>query len=131
MIKKIVLGVLLLPLPAVAGLADYGNWCGANNTREDRNYPVKDQIDAVCRKHDLCIRDNGYHKCSCDADFIQGMQKARASSDESERYKIAAIGAFKVKPCECRHKSCIRLCNLRGCWYECNWITTPGMGGSC
>jgi hypothetical protein len=109
---------------AFAGAGDYGNWCGANNTRSNRNYPVDDGIDETCRKHDL------YHKCSCDGAFIRRLTKASASNEHAEAYRISAISAFLVKPCEIRHKKCVKLCNFGGCFKKCKKWSTYGTGGN-
>lgn len=113
------------------GLGDYGNWCGYNNTRSDPNYPVVDEVDEVCRDHDLCIIKHGYHKCSCDGNFLRRMPIARARNENGEAYKLESITAFLNKPCECRHEKCIKLCNFRRCWRECRKWSTPGIGGQC
>jgi len=107
----------------LAGLADYGNWCGLSNTRQDRNFPTKDGIDAVCRDHDLCLLDQGYHKCSCDGSFLKKIASASSSSSEGEAYRLAAFAAFQSKPCECRQ----RICSPFGC----TTIHTPGLGVKC
>jgi len=103
------------------GVADYGNWCGYSNTHEDRTYPCKDGVDCVCRRHDLCLRDNRYHRCGCDYHFIKDLLTASCSNPHCEAYRVAAIGVFQMKPCECRKRVCV----AGKCWV----VKFPGVGG--
>lgn len=90
---------------------NYGNWCGMRNT-STRITRAIDEVDAVCKAHDLCIGNND-HKCICDAIFLRDMPNAIASSERGEKYKLAAIEIIQRKPCYCK---------------ETNRI---GMGGKC
>lgn len=116
---------------SMLGLADYGNWCGANNTRSDRNYPTVDGVDEACRHHDLCIRDHGYHECNCDNDFIKRLRKAKASNEHGESYRVAAIVLFQKKPCECRRRRCILRNPINGNCVKYVSYTSGGIGGIC
>lgn len=69
---------------AVASVPDYGNWCGAFNTKSDPTYPAKDGVDEVCRRHDLCLNNHNYHKCGCDHDFLRDLPSASCSNEHCE-----------------------------------------------
>lgn len=103
-------------------LANHGNWCGANNTRSDPNYPVADKVDAICREHDLCIQRNHGHDCSCDRNFMNQMAGAMVAPGVGARgraYATAARHVFRGKPC---------FCDVRVLDRE---IRVPGVGGVC
>ncbi len=103
-------------------LGNHGNWCGANNTRSDPNYPVADRVDAVCREHDLCIQRNHGHDCSCDRNFMNEMAGAAIAPGVGARgraYAAAARHVFQGKPC---------FCDVRVFGRE---IRVPGVGGVC
>lgn len=92
---------------------NYGNWCGVRNTSSLFTKPI-DEVDAVCKTHDLCIGNND-HKCICDAVFLRDMPKAIASSNRGEKYKWAAIEIIERKPCYCQKISRIGIggkCNF-------------------
>lgn len=114
-----------------SGMADYGNWCGAGNTKADRNYPTIDGVDEVCRRHDLCLKDKGYHECNCDADFMKSMARASARSVHGESYRLAAVGVFVHKPCECRRRRCILKNPFSGNCIQHVSYTSVGVGGIC
>jgi hypothetical protein len=88
-----------MTLKSYRGPADYGKWCGANNTSYPSVAPV-DGVDAVCKNHDLCINRNGHH-CKCDAEFLRDMPHASASNEHAEAYRIASMVAIASKPCFC------------------------------
>lgn len=44
----------------------YGNWCGPNY---GSGKPI-DLLDKGCKNHDLCYKDKGRHRCSCDKTFL-------------------------------------------------------------
>jgi hypothetical protein len=103
-------------------LGNHGNWCGANNTRSDPNYPVWDKVDAVCREHDLCIKGHRGHDCSCDRNFMNQMAVAMVAPGVGARGRAYAASAryiFTGKPCFCDVRVLGR--NIR----------VPGMGGVC
>lgn len=112
-------------------LADYGNWCGVNNTSSPET-PAIDGVDEVCKAHDLCI-GNGDHKCSCDTRFLKDMSLASASSKTGEAYKIASIDVISVKPCYCSSRlPNYPCCDLSGCKIcQGGDILWPGVGGQC
>lgn len=107
------------------GLADYGNWCGAGNTRSDENYPCKDGTDCACRAHDLCIRNRGkkwnLHYCGCDYHFIKDLTRSSCSNSHCEAYRVAAISSFQHKPCVCKKRVCV--------WRACRNVYYGGIGG--
>lgn len=104
---------LFIPLLVFAEPGEYGNWCGYNNSKDDPSHTVVDGVDEACRQHDLCLKGAGYHKCNCDAAFISALARSGARDGNGEAYRVAAIAAFSLKPCECRHDlPCIRLCNF-------------------
>lgn len=72
----------------------YGNWCGPNYG----SGTSIDILDAGCKAHDLCYRPvsqggRGYHKCSCDRDLLNHIN--RNISKMSGSQKLAA-NALKV-----------------------------------
>lgn len=100
-------------------MLNYGNWCGPDNTKDDPNHDVIDQIDAACRAHDLCLRDLGFHDCKCDKKFLKDLHKADGPPAQpfGELYRSGAISIFQEKPCEC----------IDGVTSE----KIPGKGGKC
>ena len=103
-------------------LGNHGNWCGANNTKDDPNYPVFDRVDSVCREHDLCILRNHGHDCSCDRNFMNGMAAsvtAPGVGAHGRAYAASARNVFRAKPC---------FCDRRVFGRE---IRIPGVGGVC
>ena len=85
-------------------IGDYGHYCGPDNFSNDKK-PV-DAVDAACQKHDKCLEKHG-HTCSCDLDFIHGLQNAVTNkhvSSDGKAYALAALGVFQFKPCKCSVK---------------------------
>ena len=115
----------------VLSLADYGNWCGLFNTRDDPSYPTVDGVDEVCRRHDLCLKDKGYHECNCDADFMKRMARASARNAHGESYRRVAVRAFLNKPCECRRKRCILRNPFNGKCIKYIRYNSAGISGIC
>jgi len=96
----------------LGNILNYGNWCGATNTKPIYVMPI-DAVDAACKVHDLCIGNND-HKCSCDADFLANIAEAKAISPRGENYKIAAIEVISKKPCYCLDRFAGRKVKLLG-----------------
>jgi hypothetical protein len=79
--------------PVNIGLGVYGNWCGLNHPKDidDAADPI-DELDASCKRHDLCYVAEGQFSCACDqvlsselevsllANRYQGSQKLFAQS---------------------------------------------------
>lgn len=77
------------------GLSVHGNWCGIGST----GGPVIDELDAICREHDLCIAREGVFNCGCDLDMMYGIGTTRWS--QALRPKAHQIfEAIAALPCQ-------------------------------
>ncbi|CEM00909.1 unnamed protein product [Vitrella brassicaformis CCMP3155] len=129
---KVLLLTAVVVAPAAvptSGLANYGNWCGySRGCGVGTPCPVmdcRDGVDCVCKEHDRCLNQHGYHKCGCDFHFMRDLPGASCSTPECHAYKAAALAVFQKKPCECRKKHCIPWFGGKKCWK----IKYPGLGG--
>lgn len=62
---------------ATSGVPIYGNWCGPGRPPKGKNPPAIDTLDRGCRAHDKCYDKRGYHKCSCDREFLSYIKRNR------------------------------------------------------
>lgn len=81
----------------------YGNYCGPGFGDPTGCTPAKDEVDAVCCRHDQCYGEHGYFNCGCDCDLVKSMPSAIANTPSAEgKAKGAAIMAFFANtPCQC------------------------------
>ncbi len=70
------------------GFYSYGNFCGLGHpdVRKSDVYteaqllqeiPALDQLDAICKAHDICYATNGYFQKNCDENFIRSVRVTR------------------------------------------------------
>ncbi|MCC0564071.1 phospholipase [Brevibacillus borstelensis] len=60
----------------------YGNWCGPGCSGPE---PPIDDVDACCRKHDLCYKKRGYFACSCDQKMLKCLKHKRNADTAAGR----------------------------------------------
>jgi hypothetical protein len=58
----------------------YGNYCGFGHGDPTGKTPPIDEVDAVCREHDLCYRLRGDFDHRCDRNLIENMPGAITST---------------------------------------------------
>lgn len=68
----------------------WGNWCGP----EYGSGPPIDILDYGCREHDWCYRDRGYHKCSCDDDFLKYIINNKSRMTGGQKQATNAVEAW-------------------------------------
>lgn len=72
----------------------YGHWCGPNY---GSGTPI-DLLDTGCKKHDQCYGSRGYHKCSCDNEFLSYINKNLSKMSGPQRTAAYAMKAWlKIK----------------------------------
>lgn len=70
----------------MVSIRGHGNWCGpgwtagqwkdaADLTEEDRNVPAIDQLDELCKRHDIELHDHPEDADAINARFIEGARK--------------------------------------------------------
>ena len=85
------------------GISVYGNWCGPSFTDPTGRTPPIDALDAVCKTHDLCYRDNGDFNCKCDMDMVRDLPEAinATPSPQGKYVGFLALRYFSFSPCYC------------------------------
>ncbi len=71
----------------------YGNWCGP---KYGSGTPI-DILDMGCKKHDQCYGTRGYHKCSCDQDFVQYINKNIGKMSGSQKTMATAVKVWLLE----------------------------------
>ncbi len=113
----------------LSGLEIYKNWCGAGHYPKNpdgsvnRDYPAANELDAVCKRHDLCYFDNCDHWCPCDATLLKEVSRATCPDEECETYRIAMIAVFVSKPSI--------VCYKKSRWGQTVKWSQNGIGGNC
>ena len=65
----------------------YGNWCGPGY---GSGTPI-DILDKGCKNHDLCYKNKGYHKCSCDKTFLSYVKNNYSKMTGAKQKSMAKI----------------------------------------
>lgn len=65
----------------------YGNWCGPHY---GSGTPI-DLLDAGCKKHDVCYKDRGRHKCSCDKEFLSYINDRYSKMTGAKQKSMAKV----------------------------------------
>lgn len=87
--------LLVVALPAQAGMLVHGNWCGPGN----RGLPPVDQLDAACMRHDACYDRMGSGNCGCDQAFLNELRHTRWVHPELGKRARAVYDAISLTPC--------------------------------
>jgi len=77
----------------------HGNWCGPGYG----GGPALDPVDAVCRRHDRCIRRAGYLDCDCDLALLNDLRHRSWPSEylyDKARGVYEAIALFPCRDLE-------------------------------
>lgn len=74
----------------------YGNWCGPSY---GSGTPI-DLLDVGCKKHDQCYGTRGYHKCSCDKDFVLHINKNIGKMSGSQKTMAMAVKVWLLEKLE-------------------------------
>lgn len=111
----------------------YGNWCGKDYGWEgregssvlsffsssssfflfllfflDTSVPATDDLDSLCKAHDLCFVERGKDDCACDLAFLTGLKDASTcptDDKECNSFRKVAIAGFTFKKCKCPRAS--------------------------
>ena len=67
----------------------YGRWCGPGYG-EGNGTPI-DLLDTGCKEHDMCYKNIGYHKCSCDVKLVSYIDRNIGKMKGTEKKVAAAI----------------------------------------
>lgn len=78
-----------------SGLGVHGHWCGIGVF----GGPVVDDLDAICRQHDLCIDRRGALNCGCDFEMMRSIDAVSWSSALRPRAN-QIFEAIAALPCE-------------------------------
>jgi hypothetical protein len=124
-------------LTTSVGLPIYGNYCGPGHGDPTGITPPIDDVDAVCRAHDLCYKNAGSSgTCGCDGTLLTSMPAAIASTPSQQGKAAGALvqSFFSNAWCTCPGPpttTCFPLCFGTFCIPLC--ITWPrlGQGGNC
>ena len=68
----------------------WGNWCGPEYGSGE---PI-DLLDYGCREHDWCYGKRGYHKCSCDDDFLRFIINNKRKMTGGQKQAANAVEAW-------------------------------------
>lgn len=68
----------------------WGNWCGPGYGSGE---PI-DLLDYGCRDHDVCYKEVGYHKCSCDDDFLKFIINNKRRMTGGQKQAANAVEAW-------------------------------------
>ncbi len=102
----LILLALLVALATAAFTPTYGRYCGGGHSQADKSIPGIDRMDAACRIHDICYRDNGYSQCACDRALLAALRQPSLCSGVSNPiscrlYQAGAGSLFSSMPCRC------------------------------
>ena len=102
----VLLALLVAMADAVAFTPTYGRYCGGGHTEADKRIPGIDKMDAACRIHDICYRDNGYSQCACDTVLLAALRQPNLCDGASNQnfcreYQEGAKILFSAMPCRC------------------------------
>jgi hypothetical protein len=124
-------------LTSSVGLPIYGNYCGPGHGDPTGITPPIDDVDAVCRTHDLCYNNAGSSgTCGCDRTLIMSMPAAIASTPSQQGKNAGALvqSFFSQAPCTCPGPpttNCFPLCIGPFCITLCITLPRLGQGGNC
>lgn len=92
--------VLILCVPKVVsdGIKVHVNWCGPGHGGSVENdLPFTDNLDCICRTHDLCYSKYGTLNCECDNLFVRETKQIKNPKLELVAKPMA--GYFSSSPC--------------------------------
>ncbi len=78
----------------------HGNYCGPGNNGLDKA-PI-DELDAACRRHDLCFGDEAVTSCSCNGAFSREASAVAVSPSTEPDVAVlagAAANGILALPC--------------------------------
>lgn len=67
----------------------YGRWCGPEYG-EGNGTPI-DLLDTGCKEHDMCYKNVGYHKCSCDVRLVSYIDRNIGKMSGTEKRMATVI----------------------------------------
>lgn len=82
----------------------YGKWCGLGHFPKksdgsmDESVDGIDELDELCKAHDLCYEEQCDHWCPCDAELLRKLPQVSCPNACCESYRAAMISLFSVKP---------------------------------
>lgn len=89
-------------IDAVSGKGFYGNFCGpdhpaikgsgGNEIAQLEALPARDELDALCKSHDLCYARNPGPRAACDMQLVQALRSATWSRGCSNFVEIMESG---------------------------------------
>lgn len=69
----------------------YGNWCGLAHPKDINTLPEAiDDLDLICKKHDLCYEEKGMFSCECDVAMNQKVTELFSNPDLDVEQKVFA-----------------------------------------
>ena len=77
----------------------YGNWCGPAHPKSSSNPDPIDNIDAACKKHDVCYEKKGYFDCSCNEQLATDLINGQYSSIIQKTVSSEIILWMSGQPC--------------------------------
>jgi len=91
------IALMLAASAAQAGTAYpvHGNWCGPKHA----GGPVRDPLDAACRRHDLCTYSTRNYDCGCDLLFMDELRRRSWPSQALYEKARAVYEAIALVPC--------------------------------
>jgi Phospholipase A2 len=114
------------------GLPIYGNYCGPGHGDPTGITPPIDDVDGVCRAHDMCYKNAGSWNCGCDRALITSMPAAIASTPSQQGKAAGALvqSFFSQSLCVCPGPPTTFCFPF---WFGSLCITLPpiGQGGNC
>ena len=79
------------------GFPIHGNFCGPNtpsvSTNDMKHWSAQlkqkkphDKLDKICKEHDICYTENGYHNLGCDKNLIKSISEL-----DSKKYSVSCL----------------------------------------
>jgi hypothetical protein len=81
----------------------YGNYCGPYHSGANYSLSPIDEIDAACRRHDLCYDNGGtYFSCGCDYALVAELAYLGRNTDKWNKYSVGIMSVFALTKCTCK-----------------------------
>jgi hypothetical protein len=72
-------------------LIEYGYYCGPGKSGDDFTLTPLDELDALCREHDLCYVREHYFNMECDTAHVQALQKLLANAEWTKKAPLMTV----------------------------------------
>lgn len=94
----------------------HGQWCGPGHPAKGSSPEPEDELDELCRRHDLCYEQRGYFSCRCDVELARSIQSSRTLKKENMKKAGLIVQYFKDSYC----KGCKQMVTYGGITWNCH-----------